>query len=235
MAFRLISPPSDLILRIQAKPYQSQKMLLSLNGHLLQTLNLDPAAFMTYAIPLPAGLLTEDNRLDFGFPDAHSPLSVGESQDCRSLGAWVAWMEFRAIDLLSPPERIRFEDASSDGYLLDGWDVATPTGRWTTAERASMAFRLASPRADLVLRFEARPFQSQKILISLNGRLIETLRPNPKGFAVYDIALPAGLLAEDNRLDFEFPDAHSPLSVGESQDSRRLGAWVKWMEFRSRK
>ncbi len=133
--------------------------------------------------------------------------------------------------LLAPLQKIDLSSPASDPYLLEGWGRLSPEGRWTMGEKASVAFRIESGAPALKLRFEAHTYQAQRMEILLNGHPLETLRHNPDAFAVYETDLPSALLSEDNRIDLVFPDAHSPLDAGESQDPRLLGAWVRWMEL----
>jgi hypothetical protein len=89
--------PSSL--RLKLGPFlapsklDEQRMTLKLNDQLLASLRLTEAKEYTFA--LPENLLREKNVLEFGLPDAASPMSLGVSPDWRRLGVDVKWMEIK--------------------------------------------------------------------------------------------------------------------------------------------
>jgi len=72
-----------------------QSMQVSLNGHLIPSLELTGFSPAVYSIPLPREFLKNRNFLVFDLPEAASPSSLGSGADARKLGLQVEWMDFR--------------------------------------------------------------------------------------------------------------------------------------------
>jgi hypothetical protein len=72
---------------------------------------------------------------------------------------------------------------------------------------------------------------SQRVVVTLNGRLITELRLDQQ--KQIEIALPLKLLQRENTLIFTMPDAKSPQSFALSDDRRLLGIFVNWFELAS--
>jgi phosphoglycerol transferase len=91
LQFRL-EQVQPLRLRMLAKAYGEQKIVIGLNGRDLTTLQAtgDPNVM---ELDIPADAVTEENLLTFKLPDARSPQSVGASDDSRILGLGVTWIE----------------------------------------------------------------------------------------------------------------------------------------------
>jgi len=67
--------------------------------------------------------------------------------------------------------------------------------------------------------------------VRLNGQIVARLILDKPATAEYAIALSRDFLANENDLTFELPDAESPMRLGISEDSRRLGISVEWLEI----
>jgi hypothetical protein len=90
---------SQVSLRVKMSPYlapgklAAQRVKVNLNGESLTTLALNEASPQIYTIELPRQLLRERNVLTFEMPDAQSPKRLGASEDLRTLGINVQWLE----------------------------------------------------------------------------------------------------------------------------------------------
>lgn len=145
-----------------------------------------------------------------------------------------------------PPEnfpmvgnRINFAQPMSERYLYYGWSGNENEFRWTDDDEAAIVFAL-NDITDADLQMKLSPFlvpgqvSEQRVIISLNGRKIETLALRETAAREYSLALPQELLRRKNILTFELPDAASPMSLGISNDSRLLGMAMYWLQIRSR-
>jgi hypothetical protein len=75
---------------------------------------------------------------------------------------------------------------------------------------------------------------AQRLIISLNGRELETLVLRENAPREYSIRLPRASLRRENVLTFGLPDAASPSSFGMHEDRRQLGIAVHWLQLRER-
>jgi hypothetical protein len=220
-----------LRLRMVARTYGSQRIVIRFNGREVKTLQGNAKALELLEIDLPPDAITERNTLELTLPDAKSPKSVGEGEDARILGAGVAWVEFIPLSQLvhHPGIRIDFTQAASGVYLSDGWHGPEDWGQWS-GRVAGVKFRLERPRP-LRLRMLATTFGKQRIVVSFNGREVKTLQGRGEAQELFEVDLPPEAVAERNTLQLTLPDAKAPKSVGQGEDDRILGVGVTWMEF----
>ena len=88
----------ELVLRPYLPPrIPYQRLRVTLNGHLIGSLELTAHPFLPYDFPISADLLRPENVLRFDLPDAASPASLEGGSDERRLGIAV-----RTLRLLPP-------------------------------------------------------------------------------------------------------------------------------------
>jgi len=149
-------------------------------------------------------------------------------------------IDLRRKDFVYPAYQIGtpidFTTTEANAYLGYGWSVAEPVARWSDRGRAVVAFSIAHPTA-ATLRFKLAPFlvagklDQQRMNIKLNDQMVSSLILNKGEPAEYSIPLPAGVLRDKNILMFELSDAAAPKNLGVSEDTRRLGISVQWLEI----
>ena len=70
------------------------------------------------------------------------------------------------------------------------------------------------------------------MIVYLNDHVIGELTGKTLEARRFVLPLPAGLLARDhNVLAFDLPDATVPADLGVTNDTRRLGLALRWLEF----
>jgi len=135
-------------------------------------------------------------------------------------------------------QRIDFRTPESDQYLWYGWSGREACCRWSNAGRAAIVFSVDKFRANKLL-MKLGPFlepgrvDKQRVLIELNGRHLTTLELKEREAGVYSIEVPETLLREENVLSLSLPDAVSPTSLKISDDARRLGINLEWLELKT--
>ncbi|MDX6611434.1 MAG: hypothetical protein QOD75_620 [Blastocatellia bacterium] len=149
-------------------------------------------------------------------------------------------IDLRRKDFVYPPyqigKRIDFTSSDAGRYLGYGWSVAEPLARWSDRGRAVVAFSIAGPTA-ATLRLKLAPFlvagklDQQRMNLKLNDQIVTSLILNTSEPSEFSIPLPPGVLREKNILTFDLPDATAPKSLRVSEDTRRLGISVQWLEI----
>jgi hypothetical protein len=139
----------------------------------------------------------------------------------------------------SAETRIDFAHRSSEPYLFYGWSGNESSFRWTDGSEAAVVFGWeGSAGADLEMKLApflaAGHLEMQRVIISLNGRELETLVLRENAPGEYSIALPRESLRRENVLTFALPDAASPRSLGVGDDPRQLGLAMHWLQIRER-
>jgi hypothetical protein len=92
VGFRL-ARAEPLRLRLGALAFGRQRVVATLNGQELARWELHGEAPQELEVSMPAALLRATNTLVFEMPDARSPQAVFGSEDDRTLGMSVAWLE----------------------------------------------------------------------------------------------------------------------------------------------
>src|SRR2546423_1619269 len=170
---------------------------------------------------------------------------VRVDRDTSRLWDW-RYPQFLAGFLLPPPPkifppaevRIDFSRKSATPYLWYGWSEASGAYRWTEASKATVVFSLEQI-ADAQLRMKFMPWivseklNEQRVNMSLNGRLLETLILKNPGPQEYSRDLPKAILQLNNVLLFELPNATSPKTLGVGDDARPLALGVFWLEIKT--
>lgn len=132
--------------------------------------------------------------------------------------------------------RIEFSRPEAGQYLGYGWSVPETVSRWSDHGKAVIAFRIA-PAGPATLLVKLAPFlvpgklDQQRLSIRINNQPAGNLTLQESGAREYSIPLPAGLLSDKNILTLELPDAESPKNLGISEDTRRLGITVQWLQI----
>jgi hypothetical protein len=134
--------------------------------------------------------------------------------------------------------RIEFSRRSAEANLWYGWSGNEEMFRWTDAGEATVVFAL-DEITDANLRMKFAPFlvsgklDEQRVNIEINGKRIETLTVRDTAPQEYSLSLPKELLRQSNVLTFGLPDATSPRSLLLSEDPRRLGIAMFWLELQT--
>jgi hypothetical protein len=130
------------------------------------------------------------------------------------------------------------ETGTMPASLVTGFSHPEPDGRWTEGKSAS--FQCVRRPGDtfrsvriVLLPFVYGDVRRQRLVIRLNGTALGTVERTGAAEEGGEIRLdiPAELNADTMRLDFEIPDAASPLALGLSTDSRALGFKVREIAF----
>jgi hypothetical protein len=128
-----------------------------------------------------------------------------------------------------PGTRIDFAKPSARGYLGRGWYDPEPFGRWAGPE-AEVKFTLARAQP-LRLRVRATTYGKQRIIIRLNGHLVQTIDRDAEMMDLVETELPLEFVTQRNTIQFISSGARSPQSVGHGQDRRILGIGIAWIEL----
>ena len=139
--------------------------------------------------------------------------------------------------LLGNRQRLGFGREGARPYQYEGWRDSDAEYCWTSANLAKVIFA-TDTTAPRWLRLEfgtyVHPPQvtSQRIVVYLNDRVIGELTGKTLEARHFTLPLPAGLLGRDhNVLAFDLPDAVVPADLGVTNDTRRLGLAVRWLEL----
>jgi hypothetical protein len=165
-----------------------------------------------------------------------------ENRDARLLWDW-RYPQFLA-GLIYPPQPpfpemssfIDFTKPDAERYLWYGWTVETPDMRWSDGPRAAMVFTVKEPHESLLElklgpHLEGDKLPEQSVTIQLNGQPIAVMNLRDSAPHSYSILVPSQLLAHDNVLSFDLPNAASLRKLGVGLDARRLGIYVISMRF----
>jgi hypothetical protein len=140
---------------------------------------------------------------------------------------------FRAL----PSHGLSLGTAEADTYL--GWGWASPDGefRWTDGRGTStVRFSLADREPgilslDLGAYLAAGKLREQKLVVSMNNRDLGTLFIRTRDFTRYEIAVPANVSRDENRLYLRHPDAESPAAMEGTPDRRELAVAVRTIDW----
>lgn len=135
------------------------------------------------------------------------------------------------------PGGIDFGSPGVMAFLGEGWSWPEGRFRWTDSVKSEILFAVSNPDfRKLELRMHPFVFpgrlETQRLLISLNGRSIANLVLTDTNSSIYMVDLPTGVLRQRNVLQLEVPDARAPQELKISQDSRRLGIAMEWVRLR---
>jgi hypothetical protein len=190
-------------------------------------------------LPVPA-----DGEVDLAFEieEPRTPIELGWSaDDDRQLGIRLRTMTLVERDRsLRTGEEIAFSQGSGAERLLgEGWSDLESKGVWTDGERASLVLKLTdAPPGDVELDLAVDPFVTPehpelRVEASALGEQLgaRVFRYRRAIFRLGNarrhlrVVLPASVRDETGRavLELRLHDPASPLDLGLSDDSRRLG------------
>jgi hypothetical protein len=133
------------------------------------------------------------------------------------------WFHMTPDTMVDYSSMIGFSDPESDGTWTDS-DTATFTCKMPT----SAAQRPKSVR--IVAQAFVQPQHSQTIEIALNGtgqQVVHFAKAGEQQFI--DFQVPSN--GDQLKITFRTPDAISPAALGMSNDARKLGLYLKWIQF----
>lgn len=132
--------------------------------------------------------------------------------------------------------RIDFSQPAANQFLGYGWSVPEPVSRWSDRGKAVVAFQIAAT-GPAILRLKLAPFlvsgklDRQRLSIAVNDQVLAVLTLDKGEAQEYSIPVPANALRAQNLLTLVLRDAESPKNLGLSEDTRRLGINVHWLEI----
>ena len=238
---------------ICVEPDSSLRVEALVNGELAAARELghgDPE----WCIDFPASAVANGEvDLTFEIEEPRTPRELGWStEDDRRLGVFIRAVTLGELDRsVQLGETITFAEGSGAERLLgEGWADPEPTGVWTDGEKATLVLKLTgAPPGDVELALEVDPFVTPdhpelKVEVSaggeqLGGRVFRHRRAVfrlGKGHRPLRVLLPASVRDETGRvaLELRIHDPASPLELGLSDDSRRLGLHLLSLEARRR-
>jgi hypothetical protein len=130
-----------------------------------------------------------------------------------------------------PADELLLGSADASIYLGPGWSGAEGSARWTDGPDATIRFSLEDRRPG-VLEFDLRPYlcggkiAGQHLLVTLNGKAVQSLTVREPNFARYRIVVPTEILRSENTLRLDVPDASSPMKEENAGDQRQLSLFV---------
>jgi hypothetical protein len=233
---------SDASLRVEAL----------VNGELADARELrsgDPE----WRLELPAQVSADGEVvLAFRIEEPSSPLELGWSADDHRLGFVIRSVTLEEVDRsLRPGEKFDFDQNSgAERFLGDGWSTPEPTGVWTYSEKASLVLKLpTAPTGDAELVLAVDPFVTPdhpelEVEVFVQGEQVgaRVFRHRKAVFGLgrshgpLRAVLPASARDETGRavVELRLSDPASPLDLGLSDDSRRLGLHLRSLEARRR-
>ncbi|UOA09519.1 hypothetical protein [Methylobacter sp. S3L5C] len=129
-------------------------------------------------------------------------------------------------------ETINFNSIFSNRYIISGFSLTEPWGRWSDGDLSIIAITLDEIKGkELSLQFLVTPFLNEKrkplmVDIKVNGQMSATWNFSALGSTpeTKKIMVPSSLVGKENKLKIEFiyHDVTSPLELGISSDARRI-------------
>lgn len=122
---------------------------------------------------------------------------------------------------------------TGEPYLSDGWSTTSPTVHWNDGPTAALTFGITPPERNVAMRFVFFPHivpgrvDSQRIIMKINGLDVGSVTATENRSLNLDITVRRDVLQSDRMVvSFEFPDAVSPLEIGEGRDPRKLAMGI---------
>lgn len=120
------------------------------------------------------------------------------------------------------------KDGNALPYLKNGWSSAENNFTWTSANKVSLYIPLATSD-DIIMKINAAPYlasgkiKEQNVNISVNGEKLTSLSYSQNDTGEKYVFIPEYLIKDSAvTIEFEFPNAASPLEMKESKDVRRI-------------
>jgi hypothetical protein len=231
-------------------PDEVLRVELGINGERAAVRELghgEPSWSVESPAPMPP-----DGEVDLAFviEEPSSPLELGWSTDDSRLGLLIRSITFEELDRsVQVEEEIVFGQGSGAERLLGrGWWSLEPTGVWTDGESASLVLKLpADEPGDVELVLAVDPFVTPEhpeleVEVSAGGRQLgrrvfrhrRGLFGRGKGHRPIRVVVPPSARHETGRvvLELRLRDPASPLALGLSDDSRRLGLHLRSLSAR---
>ncbi len=141
-------------------------------------------------------------------------------------------------------EHLSFKlNGNGQKYQVYGWSEAEEGGTWSNGDVSSILLPLSiTPKNNLELMLDGHAFigdkhPSQEVGILVNGHHLATLKYDQQSNdGVRVVKIPRSLVLEKNGqllIKFNFKNQKSPVELGLSTDSRRLGLCLTSMELRA--
>jgi hypothetical protein len=239
------SSKGSLALSLSVSPFLQREYLpqqtfnILVDNSLLKTIQLQNEDNVSMTIPLPANLQNNDElNLCIEFPDAkYSPKDLKIDMNTMYLGGFFKSIVINDSAGYTLPVKFDFSETGNGSAIMqDGWSFSEPEYTWTVGKNAQLILPLITDGSkDLNLTISAIPFihgeeLNQQVVIVRSGgdELTQWTMDQP---GEYVVNIPSeynknGLVS----IDFEIPNATSPISVGFNQDERVLGIAVQWIQ-----
>ena len=223
---------------INKKEIVAQRVNVLADNHSIESLEINNETSLS--IPLSAEY-TVDGLLNlcFEFPDAkYSPQDLEMSDDPRYLGGLFRVISINETNPFSLPIHFDFRKAGNTETIRNkGWSSAESEFTWTEGQNARLIVPLDQVGADNIkMTLSAFPFtygdslKQQLVVIRSTG--IEVGRWVMDHDGEYTVNIPSNYVKDGFlEIEFEIPNAASPVSLGMSQDPRILGMAVRWLRL----
>lgn len=217
--------------------YHPQSISILINGKEVYQNTVEGKTNIEFIFENPR---TDIIELTMLLPDSVVPAEIMESKDLRDLGLMLSTMKIvkAECELSEIPNDgiIHFAggDYNANLYVLDGIAPPEKEAAWTLGNRMLAQFALtnSSTNADTVhvsMDLESVSTGQQDISISIKGEdVFEGIVTEGENAISFDIPYPEeGYIL----MAVNIPDAVSPLELGASDDSRKLGLMIKNIKF----
>jgi hypothetical protein len=142
---------------------------------------------------------------------------------------------------LSVGEHLTF-DSNGSGLpaLFSGWSSPEAWGTWSSEEQSILGLKLrGSPKKNTQMVIEGHAFlagshQLLTVEVDINGKFVTDLVYRPSDNGRHVVSIPLQVISSSGGrmlVRFAFKTAKSPLELGVSSDSRKLGLGVTGLQF----
>jgi len=121
---------------------------------------------------------------------------------------------------------------TAEPYQKKGWSGPEEGFTWTDGNSSELLMKIDKPKSDIIMTAALEPLTvpgkigKQRVAININGKKAGEWSVNASG--EYKLNIPQDYLKGSGlNITFELPDAASPLELGVSKDSRKLGLAIK--------
>lgn len=205
-----------------------QRLDVSVNGHAVARFSFQRGrpGLRSEGIVVPRAAVAGRDVLELTLrtPDARAMRLGPDGWDERERSILLRDLVLREPVLCHPGRPLALGVASGDERLVaGGWGVPEPGGRWTCGPRARLLLRIAEGHGPLAFEIDAQPVRERQIAhLSVNGRRSRVRWDRPDRHRV-PLAASAGELLVDMRIKHPV----SPAELGQSEDTRPLGLFVR--------
>ena len=231
--FKINEVKQDLICRICLGTVyaNSQHILVKSHGKVLYdgiaTMNIP---FLNFSIPKTC-IENGEIILDFEFPDACSPSSLGKGPDPRKLG--VGFKEILFTEQ-NRTEEITFTlTGNAEDYIYSGWHKLEKSGCWTNGNSSFMAVLPEKTSNEMEITYLSNPVAGNT-KVYCNDKYVGML-PKRDGFSQETVILPAEYLSDlgGQKISFVTDGVTTYLGKGgiDGTDTRPVGIYVSNVRF----